>query len=389
MKKENKIDVLHVVRTFGDRNQPYTTKLLDSINGLGEMTHAVVSDITFRESESIEIKSVSSKIGVSQVFSVFYLVKCFFNRTLYKSVANLSLKKKVKFFLKWKNLFLLNPKVIHLHHLQVFDIHIINYLKEVGVPIVASLRGRDILINTRNVKGKKEFLKHINAFDHIHVISLYLKQKLTDLSNIKSVTVVYRGGEMPSDKNIKNNFKIRSNTPIRIITVGRLVWEKGHVFMFDSIKRLVQQGFNIKLDIYGDGPFYEFLEFRISQLGLQNNIELKGHVNSQLLQRKYKEYDFSIQPSLSEALSNGLLDLAFHNIPCIISDVGGMPEIIKHNVNGLVYDIQDSNQLDHAIKNILNLNFEKLNKHNEELREKFSLQNEVSRLESIYTKFVS
>ncbi|GGZ81027.1 glycosyltransferase family 4 protein [Algibacter mikhailovii] len=390
MSKTKKIDVLHVVRTFGDKNQPYTTHLLNSINSYSNLKHIVVSDLVYELPSNIEVLSISSsRINKLQVGSIPYIVKSLADNNLKDSLTGLSFKMKIKFLLKWKKLILSDSRLIHLHHLQVVDSRILTYLNTKNIPIVCSLRGRDILINTRNKEGSKAFKKNLNSINHIHVISSFLKKRLFELTNSISTSVVYRGGNLPLEENIKKVFNINLNKPIKVIVIGRLVWEKGHVYLLDSIKRLRDSGIDIKMDIYGEGIFYEFIEYRISQLGLTEYVCLKGYLENELLRKKYKEYDFSIQPSLSEALSNGLLDLTFHNIPCVISNVGGMPEIIEDGINGIVYDINNTEAIDEAILKIVDLDFEALCYHNVGLRKKFSLDNEIKGLETIYQEYLN
>lgn len=126
------------------------------------------------------------------------------------------------------------------------------------------------------------------------------------------------------------------------------------------------------------------MEHRIIQLNLLNKVNLKGHLEQDELRKMYKKYHLAIQPSMSEALSNGLLDLVFHNLPCVISNVGGMPEIVKDGVNGLIFDVSKPEQLDSAILNCLKIDQNKLWIYNETLIDKFSLKKEIKELEKMY-----
>src|SRR5690606_2994062 len=98
-------------------------------------------------------------------------------------------------------------------------------------------------------------------------------------------TVVYRGQILPDKENIKtaNTF----SDVIKILVVGRLVWEKGHIYLIESISRLVKAGHKVEVDIYGTGNIKELLSFRIHQLQLENIIHFKGFVSNNELKKMY------------------------------------------------------------------------------------------------------
>jgi glycosyltransferase involved in cell wall biosynthesis len=91
-----------------------------------------------------------------------------------------------------------------------------------------------------------------------------------------------------------------------------------------------------------------------------------------------------VQPSLSEALSNGLIDFMMHDLPCVVSNVGGMTEVIIDNKNGIVFDISQPSDLDDSILLALDLNFIELKKFNNLHKTKFERKYEVKQLNNLY-----
>ena len=97
-------------------------------------------------------------------------------------------------------------------------------------------------------------------------------------------------------------------------------------------------------------PVEALMQTVIPRSSLEKNVFLKGFLNVEEIRTKYKEYHLGIQPSLSEALSNSVLDFSHHNVPVVISNAGGMSEIIedgievipwvkKHNPSLLLLDL--------------------------------------------------
>lgn len=383
--KTKKINVLHVVRVYGDQNQPYTTELFKNLYYKGNFNHVVLADFIAIKSKNITV--LSSSFNKFRIFNFLYLLKCFINTELKFSLKSLSFKNKIKFFIKWRNLIKSDPKVIHLHHLQMFDLNVLRYIKNRNIPIICSLRGRDILVNTKNEMGLRDLNQKLENISQIHVISNYLKDELLKMRPNSLVDVVYRGVNEPIFANLLNDIKSESQS-IKMIAIGRLVWEKGHIYLLDSVKRLKQNGIEVFLDIYGDGEFEEYLKFRIEQLGLKNNVFLKGFISSIELRKLYKNYNIAIQTSISEALSNGLLDVVVHNLPAVISKIGGMVEIVENEVNGIYCDINDPLSIDKAILKCIDLDSNKLIKYNNLVRDQFSIKNEINSLELLYKKII-
>lgn len=383
------MNIVHVVRSFGNKSQPYTTNLFLKLNELGKYNHIVASEKTLVRNAVFNL-DISTKT-IKNLFNVnlLFIIKVFlFDKSFSLATKKLSLKKKIHFIMKWAPLIKSNVSLIHVHHLQVFNSEILEYFSYKSKPVVVSLRGRDLLVNTKNNFQDELLTMKLKKINHVHLISEFMKNQFILKKIDKPTSVVYRGvSEMKFKEKLINRQK--NIESIRLISTGRLVWEKGHIYLIESIYRLRKENLNITLDIYGVGELFEFLNFRIEQLGLSEIVKLKGFVANVKLKNKINEYDIAVQPSLSEALSNGLLEFVSNNIPCVISNVGGMLEIIKNDVNGIVFDILTPNKLDNAIKDALNINIEELTTFNNKILEKFSLEAEVKNLEIMYTNVLN
>ena len=102
-------------------------------------------------------------------------------------------------------------------------------------------------------------------------------------------------------------------------------------------KILKKEGRGFLYFIIGEGEERENLEIYIDKNGLSKNIALLSAIpdtisGSTLL----KAFDVLLLPSTKEGLPYVLLEAAFANITVISTDVGGIPEIIKHKDSGLL-----------------------------------------------------
>lgn len=384
--------IVHLVRTFGHGNQLYTKSFLESIS-IKDISneHVVVCNSIMTKSQLIKVISSSKEnkyIYILKNFSSVMMNLC--DRNFLKYFGHYSLKRKINILIKWLPLINLKPSLVHIHHLHIVNIELLKFLKSNQIKLIISFRGRDLLVNVEDVNKLKVLLSKVFEVDHIHVISEYLKKKVIQLNIDRPVTVIYRGidSKLSEFKNEKKDEVKINQQPIRMISIGRLVWEKGHVYLIESLYRLIRTGHEITLDIYGEGILEEFLKFRVCQLNLDKNVNFKGHVSQKTLRDNYKNYDLAVQPSLSEALSNSLLELTLFNIPCVISNVGGMMEIIHDNMNGVVFDINNPLELDDSIFKALKLDIEKIKYFNSSHMEKFYRIKEIENFIDLYSIYV-
>lgn len=136
-----------------------------------------------------------------------------------------------------------------------------------------------------------------------------------------------------------------------ILNVGRLVPEKGQEFLLQAFAKL--QSTDWKLVILGDGPLRKSLEKQIVELGLEDQVIMPGSVNNvDEWLAKASIFAFS---SISEGFPNALVEAMAAGLPCVSFDCDAGPrDIIKHNINGLLVEINNINQMTAAISNLIN-----------------------------------
>jgi glycosyltransferase involved in cell wall biosynthesis len=367
--------ICHTLIAYGNKNQSYTTQLLDSLNDFDENYHFVFCHVSLKTNEGIDVIQ-SKNLSIWKSFLCF--LKLYFTDNNFKNLLKQLGFRKTR---KWLELLCLKIDVLHLHHLHALPKELIDYFYNKEIKLITTLRGRDLLINTKEEIYVNEVFYKLKKMSAIHTISNYMEKELKSKFNLSS-RIIYRGLNEPLKKDVKVSNEVLD--VIKIIIVGRLVWEKGHIYIIESLNRLILKGYKFSIDIYGDGPLKEFLNFRIIQLGLVKSINLKGYVNNNKLKTIYKNYNLAVQPSLSEALSNGLIDFMMHDLPCVVSNVGGMTEVIIDNKNGIVFDISQPSDLDDSILLALDLNFIELKKFNNLHKTKFERKYEVKQLNNLY-----
>lgn len=146
-----------------------------------------------------------------------------------------------------------------------------------------------------------------------------------------------------------NKLKNELNIPdgkIIVVTVGRVVYRKGHQSVIDAIKKMHDKDFVFV--IIGDGdylPHYKkecFNEIKNNQLFLLGK---RDDVHELL-----KDADIFLFPTLNENHSIALLEAIAMRCAAIVTNVGGNTEIIKHDESGIVIPSEDPDAIIDALK---------------------------------------
>lgn len=130
---------------------------------------------------------------------------------------------------------------------------------------------------------------------------------------------------------------------LRMITVARLAECKGHIYAIRALRQVVDKGLNASYTIVGDGEERPLLEKEIAQLQLQAHVRLVGTAGEhEVLQHLYAA-DCFVLPSIGfgEAAPVSVMEAMACQLPVIASIIGGTPEMIIPDVNGILVAQKD------------------------------------------------
>ena len=141
------------------------------------------------------------------------------------------------------------------------------------------------------------------------------------------------------DKSHENNFN-HDKDEFSIGIVGRLDPVKRHDVFLKIAKRLLNVKKKINFLIFGNGPMLKHIDQGIKDLGHPGKVHL--HTNKNDIDDIYNSFDIFLLTSDSEGFSNAIMEAMMYGKPCVVTDVGGNPDIIDHNKNGFLFPKQDS-----------------------------------------------
>jgi glycosyltransferase involved in cell wall biosynthesis len=136
-----------------------------------------------------------------------------------------------------------------------------------------------------------------------------------------------------------------------LITVGRLVYEKGHEFLIQAIPAVTRSFPQITVGICGSGPLFGQLEEQISALALENKVRLLGQWEN--VRELLAAADTFVLPSRWEGLPMALLEAMMAGLPIIATKVEGVEEVIVEGKHGLLVPTENADALADAIIHLL------------------------------------
>lgn len=175
-----------------------------------------------------------------------------------------------------------------------------------------------------NVAKVQSRFSKANSFVSKYCCNLYSSDKPSFIfSSFKSSEIVA----------LKDDYNIGDT--VNIVSVGRLEGEKGHINMLESIKDLP----NFQFHIIGDGNQRNNLETYAAENNI-NAVFYGSVTDREKLFRIVKEADLFLIPSFTEGMPRALLEAMTIGLPCIGTNVGGIPEVLEKTALYEPNDIQ-------------------------------------------------
>jgi glycogen(starch) synthase len=137
-----------------------------------------------------------------------------------------------------------------------------------------------------------------------------------------------------------------------VLYVGRLVYEKGiHVFV-NAVPKILGK-VDAKFVVVGNGYMKEPLSNLVKGMGLAHKVMFTGFVDDETLKNLQRCADVSVVPSLFEPFGIVALEAMAAKSPVVVSDTGGLSEIVEHDVNGVKVYPENPDSLAWGITKVL------------------------------------
>jgi colanic acid/amylovoran biosynthesis glycosyltransferase len=136
------------------------------------------------------------------------------------------------------------------------------------------------------------------------------------------------------------------------LAVGNLVDQKGHAYLIEACRALAMDGLDFRCTIVGDGPRRQDLERLITRYKFGEKVELAGAIPHEHIQPYFDRTDIVVHPSLSEGIPVVLMEAMSKGLPVIATRITGIPELIRHEENGVLVCPGNVAELAEAMKSL-------------------------------------
>jgi glycosyltransferase involved in cell wall biosynthesis len=173
------------------------------------------------------------------------------------------------------------------------------------------------------------------------------------------IDVIYNGIR-PEKKLLRHEFDYQAfrrnyatDTERIVYYVGRMTHEKGVQVLLSAAPKIIwAMGHAVKFVLIGSG-YTDHLKRQAWELGIWNQCYFTGFMSDADLDRFQAIADCAVFPSLYEPFGIVVLESFAARVPAVVSDTGGLPEVVRHTITGIVTQTNDPGSLAWGILDVL------------------------------------
>lgn len=194
-----------------------------------------------------------------------------------------------------------------------------------------------------NEKRRNFIKKVLRKADAFVVVAPFLKDIFKDIVEEEKIVVLPNAIEIPVE--ICKDYQKQD-----LLFLGRLCKEKGIYELLDAVKELKSEF--PALQLYLGGVWVEEeLERRAEEC--DGYVHYLGWIDKEEKNKYLKQCNLFVLPTYFEGLPISLLEGMAYGCACVASEVGGIPQVMTHDVDGILIPAKDKKALKAAIRKLL------------------------------------
>lgn len=245
--------------------------------------------------------------------------------------------------------------ITHLHaHFAHSPTSVAMFASEIsGIPFSFTAHAKDIYTSDRQQLAEK-----IGKAAFVVTCTKYNKEYLENLvEHRQEVHCVYHGIDLALF--FAHGVQRTPAPPYTFITIARFVEKKGIPDILAALALLAREDFPFRYILIGDGDDKESITAKIKELGLIEHVTLPGTLAHEQVLEMFQEADcFVLGCKIAgsgdrDGIPNVLAESMALGVPVVGTRVSGIPELVEHEVTGMLADAGNPQELAHTLKRIV------------------------------------
>ncbi len=242
------------------------------------------------------------------------------------------------------------PDLVHVHSRRGADLWSLFAAKRKSVPAILTRR-------VDNPEPGWFARKKYHGYNKVVAISEGIRQVLLSegvaVDHVRTIHSAVDSDKFSPGRQ-RNLLSKRFDVPedaLVVAVVAQLIERKGHRYLFEIVPRLLETFPSLRIVVLGKGGMESQLKQDVAQRGLTENIIFAGFHPD--IENILPHVDIVAHPALMEGLGVALLQASACAVPIVGAAAGGIPEIVRHEHNGLLVPPADSEALYEALATLL------------------------------------
>ena len=222
------------------------------------------------------------------------------------------------------------------------------------VPLVTTIHGRDIYKTVHySEKNEKAVKKALNGSDKIITVSNKLRELTVPYVNDPGKVEVVENGvdltKVKANRGVNSSLKEQYKNNTVLLSVGYLIERKGHQYVIEAVKNLLEKYPDLKYVIIGDGEEKEALRARVKELGIEETVEFNGLMSHEAVLQYMEVCDVFAMPSWNEAFGVVYAEAMACGKPVVACKGEGIDGIVVDKENGLLVKNRSETEVEQAL----------------------------------------
>jgi glycosyltransferase involved in cell wall biosynthesis len=277
------------------------------------------------------------------------------------------------------------PQLLHAHFATEATAAARELSRKQGIPFTFTSHGYDIYR-----KAPADFTERAAAAAAVVTVSQANAAYLREAFQIPESKIRVCSCGVDTARFCPAEVQTNGSLPV-ILCVARLVAVKNLQLLMEACSRLQNREVKFRCVLVGDGPCRAELEGLRRDLGLEEILEMPGAAEHEQVRALWQQATVGVLSSRSEGMPVSLMEAAACGVPVVATAVGGVPELIRDGVTGVLVPPDDPEAMSLALEKVIkNSGFRKelATSARERARNEFSLERQVNSLLDLWSEIL-